>query len=277
MQDWLSSVSLTHYGNFTPSPPCLCATPSSLLFPQCPTEKLQLPTALPLQHPPDFCPFPITKPINPHTHFQICRPALVFHSAHITSPPAHQYLLHTAFISILKLTLHPYISIFSTFPLSTASPASFSLPFQPDKEQGCPECWGDVSPLLGWLAGPRWLAKGHTPQSGTECTVTASPTPGQAKCFSGSHLLPLHINIVWACDHNRYVWLKIANGLKSYERTDINRKWGCTSLMLLRNQAKKTQFIFCPTSPPPPSFQFRWDHSTSLISPPTWFFSGWLL
>lgn len=68
---------------------------------------LQLPTcSLPLQHPPDFCPFQVTKPINPLTHFLICRLALVFlfpsNSAHIISPPPHLYLLHTAFISILK-------------------------------------------------------------------------------------------------------------------------------------------------------------------------------
>lgn len=95
VQDWISSVSLTHYRHFIPCPLCLCAAPSSFPFPQGPTEKLQLPTcSVPLQHPPGFCPLQITKPINPHTHILICRLALVFFS----SP----HLLHTAFISILK-------------------------------------------------------------------------------------------------------------------------------------------------------------------------------
>lgn len=87
MQDWISSVSLMQYSNFTPCPPCLCATPRSFLFPQSPAEKLQLPScSLPLQHPPDFCLLQITKPINPHTHFLICRLALVFLSSPQTQP-----------------------------------------------------------------------------------------------------------------------------------------------------------------------------------------------
>lgn len=94
MQDW---IFLTHYCNFSPCPPCLCATPSSSPFPQNPTEKLQpLTRSLPLQHVPGFCPIQITKPINPHTHFWICRLALVF----LSSPQTHPILPHVQYTSI---------------------------------------------------------------------------------------------------------------------------------------------------------------------------------
>lgn len=228
MQDWISSVSLTHCCNFSPMFVCYS---QFLPFSQSPTEKLQLPTcSLPLQHPPGVCPLQITKPINPHTHFLIYRlarfPLFPSNSARITSPPA-QYLLHTAFISILQLhistmSVHSQSAIFSMFPLSSTSPASFPLAFQPDKEQGCPECWGMCPP---WQALSAWPRDTHPSQG-----LSAGAQPAlhhnvpASKCCSGRHLLPLHISSVQACDHNRYAWLKIANGSKSYERPDINRK-----------------------------------------------------
>lgn len=155
VQDWISSVSLMHYGNFTPCPLCLCAAPSSFSFPQGPTEKLQLPTcSLPLQHPPDFCLLLITKPINPHTHFVVCRLALVF----LSSP----HLLHTAFISILK-QLHISTVYSPTLPYSPHSPCPphFLLPVlwlsiqtrsrDALRDQGMrPHCWADRQAPGGW-------------------------------------------------------------------------------------------------------------------------------
>lgn len=87
----------------SPMSPMFVCYSQFLPFPQSPTEKL--PTcSLPLQHPPDFCPLQITKPINSHTHFLICRLALVF-----LSPPQTQpvllHLQHTSTSYTLPLSV----------------------------------------------------------------------------------------------------------------------------------------------------------------------------
>lgn len=154
MQDGISSVSLTHYCSLTPCPPRLCVSPSCLLFPRSPPYMFSATAACPR-----FLSLPNHKAHYPSHTFPDLQGSPCFrlfpsNSACITSPPVHQYVLHCLY-QYPKITFHfynvctPHTAIFSTFPLSTTSPASFSLAFQPDKGQGCPECWGDVSPLLG--------------------------------------------------------------------------------------------------------------------------------